>query len=76
MVRYIELMAFISVNLGIINLLPVPVLDGGHLLMFAIEGVTRRRIDLRTRERAMKIGLILLLVLIVGALVNDFLRLL
>lgn len=74
--RYIELMAFISVNLGIVNLLPVPVLDGGHLLMFAIEGVTRRRLDLKTRERATKIGFFFLLILIVGALVNDFLRLL
>lgn len=74
--RYIELMAFISVNLGIVNLLPIPVLDGGHLLMFGIEGITRRRLDLKTRERAMKVGLGFLLVLIVGALVNDFLRLL
>lgn len=73
---YVQMMALISVNLGIINLLPIPVLDGGHLLMFAIEGVTRRRIDLRTRERATKIGLGILLVLIVFALVNDFLRLL
>ena len=74
--RYIELMAFISVNLGIVNLLPIPVLDGGHLLMFGIEGITRRRLDLKTRERAMKVGLGFLLILIVGALVNDFLRLL
>lgn len=74
--RYIELMAFISVNLGIVNLLPIPVLDGGHLVMFGIEGITRRRLDLKTRERAMKVGLGFLLILIVGALVNDFLRLL
>lgn len=73
---FVTLMAFISVNLGIINLLPVPVLDGGHLLMFGIEGVSRQRLSARTRENAMKIGFALLLCLVVVALFNDVLRLL
>jgi regulator of sigma E protease len=73
---FFRFMAFISVNLGIINLLPVPVLDGGHLTMFAIEAVGGQRLNDRTRERAVKIGFGLLLVLIVVALVNDVLRLL
>lgn len=73
---FVTLMAFISVNLGLVNLLPVPVLDGGHLLMFGIEAVSRQRISARTRERAVKVGFALLLCLIVVALFNDVLRLL
>jgi regulator of sigma E protease len=73
---FVTLMAFISVNLAIVNLLPVPVLDGGHLLMFGIEAVSRQRLSTRTRERAVKLGFALLLCLIAVALVNDVLRLL
>lgn len=73
---FVTLMAFISVNLGLVNLLPVPVLDGGHLLMFGIEAVSRQRISPRTRERAVKVGFAMLMCLIVVALFNDVLRLL
>ncbi|MFZ9885866.1 MAG: site-2 protease family protein [Myxococcota bacterium] len=73
---FVMLMAFISVNLGLVNLLPVPVLDGGHLLMFGIEAVTRQRISAATRERAVKVGFALLMCLVVVSLFNDVLRLL
>jgi regulator of sigma E protease len=73
--RFLYLMCFISVNLGIINLLPVPVLDGGHLLLFAIEAVRREDLDIATKERALKVGFTMLLVLMVAAIFNDLMRL-
>lgn len=69
--NYLKLMAFISVNLGLINLLPVPLLDGGHLLFFLIEGVTRRPIPGRVRRLASLVGLLVLLALMILALKND-----
>ncbi len=71
---FVFLMAFISVNLGIVNLLPVPVLDGGHLVMFAIEGIRRRRMSLEMQERTLKVGLFMLGLLMVVALFNDVMR--
>jgi len=71
---YLTVMAFISVNLGLINLLPIPMLDGGHLLFFLVEGVTRRRISRRVREYASLVGLVLLLLLMGLALKNDIER--
>jgi len=73
--RWVRLLLFISVNLGLLNLLPVPVLDGGHLMLFAIEAVQRRELSLRTKERALKVGFAMLLALMVVAIVNDVLRL-
>jgi regulator of sigma E protease len=67
-------MALISVNLGLMNLLPIPVLDGGHIVTAVLEGVTRRRLSIRAREVANWIGLALLLTLMVVALANDVLR--
>jgi len=72
---YIYVMSLISVNLGLLNLLPIPVLDGGHLLMFGIEAVQRKPLSLKTRQLAMQIGLMFILVLTVVALFNDFSRL-
>ena len=71
---FLFLLCLISVNLGVLNLLPIPVLDGGHLLMFFIEAVQRRPIDLATRALATRIGLVLLLALMVTAVGNDILR--
>jgi RIP metalloprotease RseP len=71
---FISLLALISVNLGILNLLPIPVLDGGHLLMFSIEAIRRRPLDLKTRMTATRIGFGLLMVLMATAIINDFLR--
>lgn len=75
MFAYLRTLAFISVNLGLINLLPIPIFDGGHLMFCAIEAVKRRPVSLRTRETAGLIGLVLLLALLVLALRNDILNL-
>lgn len=68
---FFSIMALISINLGLMNLLPVPVLDGGHLLFFAAEGISRRPIPMRVREYAQVFGLVLLLLLMALALFND-----
>jgi regulator of sigma E protease len=69
--QYIEAMALISANLGVINLLPIPVLDGGHLLFFVIELFTRRRVSAATRAKATIVGLGLVGLLMVVAISND-----
>jgi regulator of sigma E protease len=68
--------ALLSVNLGILNLLPIPILDGGHLLFFGIEGVMRRPLSLKKRELAQQIGMALLILLMVFVFYNDIIRLL
>jgi regulator of sigma E protease len=70
----IPFMAVISVNLAILNLLPVPVLDGGMILFFLIEIVTRKPISIRKREMAQKIGFFVLLMLMALVFYNDLLR--
>jgi regulator of sigma E protease len=75
LVPYAFLVAVISINLAILNLLPVPMLDGGHLRFFAIEGVLGRALSVRKREIAQQIGLALLLLLMVFAIGNDIMRL-
>jgi len=65
----------LSLELGIINLFPVPLLDGGHLLFFAIEGVRGEPMKLRHREIAMQVGLFLLAILMAFVIVNDISRL-
>ncbi|WP_242396072.1 site-2 protease family protein [Anaeromyxobacter oryzisoli] len=67
-------MAFISVNLGLMNLLPIPVLDGGHIAQAAVEGVTRRPLSARAREVANMVGLVLLVLLMGFAFKNDIVR--
>jgi regulator of sigma E protease len=64
-------MAVISINLGLINLLPIPALDGGHLVFIGIEAVSRRPVPLRVREVASLFGLIALVVLMGLAVKND-----
>jgi regulator of sigma E protease len=71
---FLIVMAIISVNLGLMNLLPIPVLDGGHIVTALIEGAIRRPISLRAREIANVVGLLLLVTLMVVALGNDILR--
>jgi regulator of sigma E protease len=73
-VPYARFVALISINLAILNLLPIPMLDGGHLLFFAIEAVLGRPLSLRKREIAQQIGLALLLLVMVFALYNDLTR--
>ncbi len=70
----ISFMALISVNLAILNLLPIPVLDGGHLVFLAIEGVRGRPLSLHSRMRLTQVGLMLLLGLMVLVFTNDILR--
>jgi regulator of sigma E protease len=64
-------MAVISINLGLINLLPIPILDGGHLLFFGAEAILRRPLPLRVREVASLLGLVIIVVLMGLALKND-----
>jgi len=64
----------ISVNLALLNLLPVPMLDGGHLFFFVIEAVMGRPLSLKKREAAQQLGFVLLMLLMVFALYNDLVR--
>jgi regulator of sigma E protease len=66
--------AIISVNLAVLNLLPVPMLDGGHLFFFVVEAVLGRPLSLRKREAAQQLGFVLLMLLMVYALYNDLVR--
>lgn len=71
---FLAFMALLSINLGVLNLLPVPVLDGGHLLFFFMELVFRRPVPQKIREYAQQIGMVLLLGLMVLAFYNDIIR--
>ncbi|HEX4925403.1 MAG TPA: site-2 protease family protein, partial [Bdellovibrionales bacterium] len=71
---FLKIMAIISINLFVLNLLPVPVLDGGHLVFFGIEAVKGSPLSLRKMEIAQQVGLVLLLALMVFALFNDISR--
>jgi regulator of sigma E protease len=73
---YIVFMAIISVNLAVINLLPIPVLDGGQFLFLAAEAVLRRPVSVKLRERLTLVGLVLIGLLMILAFSNDFRRLL
>lgn len=68
---FVMFMAFISINLGFINLLPIPMLDGGHLAMYAIEGVRRKPLGPQTTEWAFRTGLMLVLALMLFVTIND-----
>ena len=68
-------MGLLSVNLGILNLLPIPVLDGGHLVFLTIEGIRRRPLSDWAMEASQKVGIFLLLSLMVFVFYNDILRL-
>jgi regulator of sigma E protease len=68
---FVRAMAVISVNLGLLNLLPIPVLDGGHLLFFLLEALWRRPLPLRLREVASLVGMVMLVLLILVAFKND-----
>ena len=67
-ITYFGLMAAISLQLGLINLFPIPVLDGGHILVLAIEGVMRRDLSLKIKERVMQAGFVFL-VLVMGMVI-------
>ncbi|MBN2971972.1 site-2 protease family protein [Roseomonas aeriglobus] len=69
--EFVSLMALISINLGFINLLPVPVLDGGHLMFYAVEAVRRRPVSPQAMEWAFRGGLAAILALMVLVTIND-----
>ena len=71
---FLAFMALLSINLGVLNLLPVPVLDGGHLLFYFLELIFRRPVPQKVREYAQQIGMVLLLGLMVMAFYNDIVR--
>jgi regulator of sigma E protease len=75
LVYFLSFLALISVNLGIVNLLPLPMLDGGHLMYFVIEWVTGKPVSERTQEWGFRIGAMLLFTIMSIAIINDISRL-
>jgi regulator of sigma E protease len=69
-----SLMASISLNLGLLNLMPVPVLDGGHILIMALEGIARRDFSIQVKEKMLLAGFVLLMMLMVTVIYNDLTR--
>ena len=67
-------MAMVSLNLGLLNLLPIPILDGGHITILAVEGLARRDFSLRVKERMLMAGFAVLMVLMVTVIYNDLTR--
>jgi len=72
----LSMMVLISVNLGILNLLPIPILDGGNILLLAIEGVMRRDLSMAFKERFVQVGFVFLLAIMAYAVYNDVMRML
>ncbi len=72
---FIRFLAYLSVSLGILNLLPIPVLDGGHIVFYAIEAIRRKPLSEQAQALGMRIGLAMILTLMVFALYNDLMRL-
>ncbi len=68
------LMSMISLNLGILNLLPIPILDGGHIAIMAMEGVSRRDFSVQLKEKMLLVGFALLMTLMVTVIYNDLTR--
>jgi len=75
MVSFFSLMAIISVNLGVLNLLPIPILDGGHIFFILVEAVKGRPLSMKKMEIAQQIGLALIVMLMVFVFYNDIARL-
>lgn len=73
-VPLLGLLASISLNLGLLNLLPIPVLDGGHILILLLEGIARRDFSMRVKERMLFAGFVLLMLLMVTVIYNDLTR--
>ena len=73
-IALLSLMASISLNLGLLNLLPIPVLDGGHILIMALEGVARRDFSARVKEKMLLAGFVVLMMLMATVIYNDIAR--
>ncbi len=72
----IMLLGIISLQLGIFNLLPIPILDGGHLTIIAVESIIRKDLPLKVKERILEVGFYLLILLMIVVLFNDIVKLL
>jgi regulator of sigma E protease len=70
----LSLMAMIALNLGLLNLLPIPILDGGHIFIMALEGVVRRDFSARVKEKMLLAGFVVLMMLMVTVIYNDLAR--
>jgi regulator of sigma E protease len=73
-IALVSLMASLSLNLGLLNLLPIPILDGGHILILAMEGIARRDFSLKVKEKMLLAGFVLILMLMVTVIYNDLTR--
>jgi regulator of sigma E protease len=71
---FLGFMAILSINLGVLNLLPIPVLDGGHLLFFLVEAIIGKPVAVKHREVAQQVGIFLLMLLMIYAFYNDIAR--
>jgi regulator of sigma E protease len=69
-----SLMAMLSINLGILNLMPVPILDGGHILIMMLEGIARRDFSMQVKEKMLLAGFVVLMMLMVTVIYNDLTR--
>jgi len=75
MVSFISLMAIISVNLGVLNLLPIPILDGGHILFLLVEALKGSPLSIKKMEIAQQVGLAIIVLVMVFVFYNDIARL-
>ena len=73
-IHLFTLMAMISLNLGLLNLMPVPVLDGGHIVILALEGLSRRDFSIKVKEKMLLGGFVILVMLMVTVIYNDLMR--
>jgi regulator of sigma E protease len=73
-IQLFSLMAMISLNLGLLNLMPIPVLDGGHIAILGLEGLSRRDFSMKVKEKMLLAGFVLLLMLMVTVIYNDLTR--
>jgi len=75
LIPLLALMSMISLNLGMLNLMPIPVLDGGHIAILALEGVSRRDFSIKVKERILFAGFAMIMLLMVTVIYNDVARL-
>ena len=75
LVYFLKFIAYVSLQLGIINLLPIPPLDGGHVFTLLIEGTIRRDLSIQLKERVMQAGLVLLLLFMAAVIYLDIAKL-
>jgi regulator of sigma E protease len=73
-IALVSLMASLSLNLGLLNLMPIPILDGGHIFIMLLEGLARRDFSIRVKEKMLLAGFVLILMLMVTVIYNDLTR--